>query len=66
MMGSATGPLPIAGIGTVQFFSFFFLSITVHFIGKDTGPHQDNVQLLTNAVRARNLTMGLYFSQFEW
>lgn len=22
--------------------------------------------MLTNAVRARNLTMGLYFSQFEW
>jgi alpha-L-fucosidase len=33
---------------------------------KDTGPHQDNVGLLTAAVRSRNLTMGLYFSQFEW
>jgi len=32
----------------------------------DTGPHQDSVSLLTAAVRARNLTMGLYFSLFEW
>jgi len=32
----------------------------------DTGPHQDNVALITQAVRARNLTMGLYFSLFEW
>jgi len=33
---------------------------------KDTGPHQDNVGLLTAAVRSRGLVMGLYFSQFEW
>jgi len=33
---------------------------------KDTGPHQDNVGMLTAAVRSRGLIMGLYFSQFEW
>jgi alpha-L-fucosidase len=32
----------------------------------DTGPHQDNVALVTNAVRKAGLRMGLYHSLFEW
>lgn len=31
-----------------------------------TGPHRDLVGDLTTAVRAQNLTMGLYHSMFEW
>ncbi|KAL6067768.1 Tissue alpha-L-fucosidase [Balamuthia mandrillaris] len=33
---------------------------------EDTGPHQDNVGLITNAVRKVGLRMGLYHSLFEW
>jgi len=32
----------------------------------DNGPHQDNVAMVTNAVRKRGLHMGLYHSLFEW
>mmetsp|Transcript_24407 Transcript_24407/g.27146 ORF Transcript_24407/g.27146 Transcript_24407/m.27146 type:complete len:453 (-) Transcript_24407:45-1403(-) len=32
----------------------------------DTGPHQDSVGLLTDAVRKTGLHMGLYHSLFEW
>eukprot|EP01121_Diplochlamys_sp_Union-15-3_P021986 TRINITY_DN921_c0_g1_i1.p1 TRINITY_DN921_c0_g1~~TRINITY_DN921_c0_g1_i1.p1 ORF type:complete len:451 (-),score=63.65 TRINITY_DN921_c0_g1_i1:35-1387(-) len=32
----------------------------------DTGPHQDNVGLITAAVRSKGLKMGLYHSLFEW
>jgi len=32
----------------------------------DVGPHQDNVALVTNAVRKAGLKMGLYHSLFEW
>jgi alpha-L-fucosidase len=32
----------------------------------DNGPHQDNVALVTNAVRKVGLHMGLYHSLFEW
>jgi len=32
----------------------------------DNGPHQDNVALVTNAVRKAGLRMGLYHSLFEW
>jgi len=33
---------------------------------QDCGPHQDNVGLVTNAVRKAGLKMGLYHSLFEW
>jgi hypothetical protein len=73
MMDFVIGHQQTAGTGTVSFSSFFYFFFFVYlfffffwFLGKDTGPHQDNVALLTNAVRANNLTMGLYFSQFEW
>jgi len=32
----------------------------------DNGPHQDNVGMVTNAVRKAGLRMGLYHSLFEW
>jgi len=32
----------------------------------DNGPHRDLVGDLTTAVRKQNLTMGLYYSLFEW
>jgi alpha-L-fucosidase len=32
----------------------------------DAGPHQDNVKLVTDAVRKAGLRMGLYHSLFEW
>jgi len=32
----------------------------------DSGPHQDNVAMVTNAVRKAGLHMGLYHSLFEW
>jgi len=32
----------------------------------DVGPHQDNVDLVTQAVRKVGLRMGLYHSLFEW
>uniref|UniRef100_A0A915HQG0 Putative alpha-L-fucosidase n=1 Tax=Romanomermis culicivorax TaxID=13658 RepID=A0A915HQG0_ROMCU len=32
----------------------------------DTGPHRDLVGALAKAVRRKNLTFGLYYSQFEW
>jgi len=32
----------------------------------DSGPHQDNVAMVTNAVRKAGLRMGLYHSLFEW
>ena len=32
----------------------------------DTGPHQDLVGLVTEAVRKAGLRMGLYYSLYEW
>jgi len=32
----------------------------------DTGPHQDNVKMVADAVRKQGLHMGLYHSLFEW
>jgi alpha-L-fucosidase len=32
----------------------------------NAGPHQDNVKLVTDAVRKAGLRMGLYHSLFEW